>query len=220
MKKLQHWFARRGALPLTCYLLALAAWLCLGLVYCIQDAADRAAGHLAEKTVAVQDWQLAGLEITENGAEQTVLTTLDGDPQMLLETAGDKVLTLTYTVQITGTPREMCLYYTTKPGQPYSADRRVYAKALGNGQYLYELPRIHIETLRLDPCSPDTGKTLTLTFTPGSITLNAAHTLPALWQYFVPSWYQAFCLVLYPGLAAAAVSWLLAVYRQFKAKKQ
>ena len=45
-----------------------------------------------------------------------------------------------------------------------------------------------------------------MTLTMSSITLNAADTLPHFWQYFVPSWYQAFCLVLYPALAAAAVS--------------
>ena len=44
-----------------------------------------------------------------------------------------------------------------------------------------------------------------------SITLNAADTLPHFWQYFVPSWYQAFCLVLYPALAAAAVSMAAAI---------
>ena len=29
----KRWFARRGALPLTCYLLALAAWLAVGAVH-------------------------------------------------------------------------------------------------------------------------------------------------------------------------------------------
>ena len=50
-----------------------------------------------------------------------------------------------------------------------------------------------------------------MTLTMSDITLNAADTLPAVWQYFVPTWYQAFCLVLYPALAAAAVSMVGAV---------
>ena len=50
------------------------------------------------------------------------------------------------------------------------------------------------------------------------ITLNAADTLPAVWQYFVPTWYQAFCLVLYPALAAAAVSMVGAVVTEKKRK--
>ena len=48
------------------------------------------------------------------------------------------------------------------------------------------------------------------------ITLNAADTLPAVWQYFVPTWCQAFCLVLYPALAAAAVSMIFAVLKKEK----
>ena len=72
--------------------------------------------------------------------------------------------------------------------------------------------------LRLDPCSPDENKTVGLTFAPGTISLNAPETLPAVWQYFVPSWYQAFCLVLYPALAAAALSWLRAVWCALRRK--
>ena len=60
-----------------------------------------------------------------------------------------------------------------------------------------------------DACSAEENKTVTLTMS--DITLNAADTLPAVWQYFVPTWYQAFCLVLYPALAAAAVSMVGAV---------
>ena len=109
--------------------------------------------------------------------------------------------------------KRLRIYYTTQVGQDYSQDRRVFPESLGDGQYLYTLPRTTIVALRLDPCSPDANKTVGLTFTPGTITLNAPETLPAVWQYFVPNWYQAFCLVLYPALAAAAFSWLRAVWR-------
>ena len=130
---------------------------------------------------------------------------------MILEdVSGMTVRTLSYTVEFDGDAREMCLYYTTKVGEPYSQDRRVFPQALGGGRYLYTLPRTSIVALRLDPCSPDANKTVGLTFSPAAITLNGADTLPAAWEYFVPSWYQAFCLVLYPALAAAALSWLRA----------
>ena len=61
MKALKNWFSRRGALPLTAYLLALAVWLVLGAVHFGNDAAARAQGRLAEETMAVTDWQLVGL---------------------------------------------------------------------------------------------------------------------------------------------------------------
>lgn len=223
MNVLQRWFARRGALPLTCYLLALAAWLALGAVHAGGDALARGSGALYEQAVPLANWQLVGLTQTaatpETAAwqEAVTLTTTDGDPQMILEdVSGMTVRTLSYTVEFAGDAREMCLYYTTAAGQDYSQDRRVFPQALGGGRYLYTLPRTQIAALRLDPCSPDANKTVDLTFSPAAITLNGADTLPAVWQYFVPTWHQAFCLALYPALAAAAFSWLRAVWRALR----
>ena len=209
MKALKNWFSRRGALPLTAYLLALAVWLVLGAVHFGSDAAARAQGRLTEETMAVTDWQLVGLTQNEDGT----LTTVDGDPQMILENVDGRVVrTISYTAQFDGEAREMCLYYTTKVGEDYSADRRVFPQSVGEGRYIYTLPRTSLAALRLDPCSPEENKTVTLAVR--DITLNAADTLPAVWQYFVPTWYQAFCLVLYPALAAAAVSMIFAVLKK------
>ena len=217
MKALKNWFSRRGALPLTAYLLALAVWLVLGAVHFGSDAAARAQGRLAEETMAVTDWQLVGLVQDADGT----LTTQDGDPQMILEDVSGRVVrTVSYNVEFDGDSREMCLYYTTKTGEPYSQDRRVFPKVLADGTYVYTLPRTQIVALRLDPCSPDENKTVGLTFTPQSITLNAASTLPGGADYFIPTWYQLFGLIVYPALAAAALDWLWAVGRQLAKKKQ
>ena len=210
MKALQKWFSHRGALPLTAYLLALVCWLVLGAAHLASDTAARAQGRLTEETMAVTDWQLAGLTLTDG-----TLTTLDGDPQIILENVDGRVVrTISYTAQFDDEPREVCLYFTTKIGEDYSADRRVFPKSAGSGRYIYTLPRTSLAALRLDPCSPEENRTVT--FTMSDITLNAADTLPAPWQYFVPGWYQAFCLVLYPALAAAAVSIVGAVVRKRK----
>ena len=210
MKTLQKWFSHRGALPLTAYLLALVCWLVLGAAHLASDTAARAQGRLTEETMAVTDWQLAGLTLADG-----TLTTLDGDPQIILENVDGRVVrTISYTAQFDDEPREVCLYFTTKIGEDYSADRRVFPKSAGSGRYIYTLPRTSLAALRLDPCSPEENRTVT--FTMSDITLNAADTLPAPWQYFVPSWYQAFCLVLYPALAAAAVSIVGAVVRKRK----
>ena len=188
-------------------------WLVLGTAHFGSDALAKAQGRLAEETMAVTDWQLVGLTQNEDGT----LTTVDGDPQMILEdVAGQVVRTLSYTVTFDGDAREMCLYYTTKVGEDYSQDRRVFPQNLGDGHYLYTLPRTSIAALRLDPCSPDENKTVDLTFAPAALTLNAADTLPSWWQYLVPSWYQTFCLILYPALCASAVS----LIRSFFAKKE
>lgn len=219
MKTLQRWFSRCGALPLTCYLVAVALWLVLGAVHWGSDALARSAGTMYETDIPVSDWKLAGLTETAATPESAALTTTDGDPQMILEDVSDMVVrTVSYTVEFDGDAREMCLYYTTKVGEDYSQDRRVFPESLGDGRYLYTLPRTSIVALRLDPCSPDANKTVGLTFTPGTISLNAPETLPAVWQYFVPTWYQAFCLVLYPALAAAALSWLRALVSALRRK--
>lgn len=66
--------------------------------------------------MAVTDWQLVGLV---QGADGT-LTTQDGDPQMILEDVGSRVVrTISYTAEFDGEAREMCLYYTTKVGEDY-----------------------------------------------------------------------------------------------------
>lgn len=219
MKQLQRWFSRRGALPLACYLAAALFWVVLGAVHWGSDALARSAGTLYEAEIPVTDWQLVGLDAGESTAETARLTTTDGDPQMILEdVSGMVVRIVSYTVDFDGDAREMCLYYTTKVGEDYSQDRRVFPESLGEGRYLYTLPRTSIVALRLDPCSPDENKTVGLTFTPGTISFNAPETLPAAWQYFVPTWYQAFCLVLYPALAAAALSWLRAVWSALRRK--
>ena len=218
--RLNRLFAHRFALPVLCWCAALVFWLVQGAVAFAGDSSAKAKGTLTETSIPIDSWQLAELtwgEPGENSAPQGQLITTGGDPQMILEDVSGRVVrTVSYNVEFDGDSREMCLYYTTKMGEPYSQDRRVFPQALGGGRYLYTLPRTPIVALRLDPCSPEENKTVTLTMS--DITLNAADTLPAVWQYFVPTWYQAFCLVLYPALAAAAVSMVGAVVTERKRK--
>lgn len=151
MKALQKWFGRRGALPLTAYLAALAVWVVLGAFHLGSDSLARAQGRLTEETMATTDWQLVGLTPNDDGT----LTTVDGDPQMILENVGDRVVrTISYTAQFDGEARELCLYYTTKVGEDYSADRRVFPRSVGDGRYIYTLPRTSLAALRLDPLQP------------------------------------------------------------------
>lgn len=205
------------ALPAACYLLAAAAWLALGGVHAAADAVAKADGSLATRELSVGDFKLADLTAAataEDGA--TVLTTTSNDPQMILEdVSGQTVRTLQMTADYEGTVREMCLYYTTAAGQAYSQDRRVFPTQQADGSYLYTLPRGRFVALRLDPCSPEENKTVTITV--HRLLLNRP-VGPA--SYFVPSWYQAFCLILYPGLAAALLSWLASFACWLRGKKK
>ncbi len=222
--RLNRLFAHRFALPVLCWCAALVFWLVQGAVAFVGDSSAKAKGTLTETSIPIESWQLAELtwgEPGENSAPQGQLITTGGDPQMILEDVSGRVVrTVSYNVEFDGDSREMCLYYTTKTGEPYSQDRRVFPKVLADGTYVYTLPRTQIVALRLDPCSPDENKTVGLTFTPQSITLNAASTLPGGADYFIPTWYQLFGLIVYPALAAAALDWLWAVGRQLVKKKQ
>ncbi len=216
--RLNRLFAHRFALPVLCWCAVLVFWLVQGAVAFAGDSSAKAKGTLTETSIPIESWQLAELtwgEPGENSAPQGQLITIGGDPQMILEDVSGRVVrTVSYNVEFDGDSREMCLYYTTKMGEPYSQDRRVFPKVLADGTYVYTLPRTQIVALRLDPCSPDENKTVGLTFTPQSITLNAASTLPGGADYFIPTWYQLFGLIVYPALAAAALDWLWAVGRQ------
>ena len=214
--KLKQLLRRRWALPALCYLVALAVWIVLGAAALAGDIWARSRGSLSEQTLHAADFTLDGLESLEGRAdgEAEMLVTTTGDPQMLLADLGGRtVRTLQVFARYEGDAREMCLYYTTAAGQPYSPDRRVYPAQQADGSYLYTLPRTRIVSLRLDPCSPDEGKQVIIAL--DKIVLNAQ-----VGGYFLPSWYQAFCLVLYPALAAALLDWLQAVAASWNQRRR
>ena len=214
--KLKQLLRRRWALPALCYLVALAVWIVLGAAALAGDIWARSRGSLSEQTLHAADFTLDGLEPLEGRAdgEAEMLVTTTGDPQMLLADLGGRtVRTLQVFARYEGDAREMCLYYTTAAAQPYSPDRRVYPAQQADGSYLYTLPRTRIVALRLDPCSPDEGKQVIIAL--DKIVLNAQ-----VGGYFLPSWYQAFCLVLYPALAAALLDWLQAVAASWNQRRR
>lgn len=209
---LRKFFARRGALPAACYLLTLAGWLVLGAWNFGSDAVSRAQGTLTEQQVSLGEFQLVDLDAQEGGYAST-----SSDPQIILEDVSDRVVrTLSYQAEFDSEPREMCLYYTTAVGEPYSQDKRVFPTIGEDGSYIYTLPRTTIVSLRLDPCSPDATDPVTVQFAGDAITLNDADALPSGLAYWLPSWYQLFCFLLYPALAAAILSWLRAVWRELR----
>lgn len=211
---LRKFFARRGALPAACYLLTLAGWLVLGAWNFGSDTVSRAQGTLTEQQVSLEEFQLVDLDAQEGG-----YTSTSSDPQIILEDVSDRVVrTLSYQAEFDGEPREMCLYYTTAVGEPYSQDKRVFPTIGEDGSYIYTLPRTTIVSLRLDPCSPDATDPVTVQFAGDAITLNDADALPSGLAYWLPSWYQLFCFLLYPALAAAILSWLRAVWRELRTR--
>ena len=188
----------KAPIPLLCYGVCLIGFLAVCLWHFAGDSLARANGRLAEAQMTAGDFVLAGLEQQADGT----LVTLDGDPQMIWENPdGRAVRTLRVEASYSDEPREVCLYYTNRAGEDFSQDKRVFPQKQADGSYRYTLPYGAIASLRLDPCSPDVNKSIAITL--GAVTMKE----PAgAGSYFVPSGYQCFCLILYPGLAAAALS--------------
>lgn len=216
-ERLQAFLARRAALPVLCYAAAALLWLVWGVYARLDDIGLRG----GQTVLPVETFTLTDLE--KDPDVQDGYRAISGDPQMLWEnTDGRKLRTVSYVPEfLGGEPREMCLYYTTRDGEAFSRDKRVFPRVLASGRYVYTLPHGKITALRLDPCSPDAkGDPVTVVFLSGVIDLNYDPTLPHGWQAFVPDPYTAFCLLLYPALAAALLDWLRAVRRQGKVTPQ
>ncbi len=212
-QRLRALLGRRAGLARLCYALAALGWLAWGVYARLDDAGLRA----AQSSLPVSAFTLT--DLAPDPDVQGGCRALSGDPQMRWEnTDGKKLRTVSYTAEfLGGEPREMCLYYTTRRGEAFSRDKRVFPTLLPTGRYVYTLPHGPIAALRLDPCSPaETGDPVTVVFGSGGIDLNYGPTLPQGWQYFVPDVYTAFCLLLYPALAAALLDWLRAVVRQLR----
>ena len=206
--KLAALLHRPWGLAALCYGAVLAGWVLYGAFCLGSDSLAMAAGSLRQQSLTAGDFTLVNLEQTG----ENTLYTLNGDPQMILEdVSGQKIRSLTIRAEYTKDAREMCLYYTTAPGQDFSQEKRVFAVQADDGTCTYTLPRSRIYSLRLDPCSPAENELLTMTVE--SITLNAPQSAIA---YFAPGWAGAFNLALWPSMAAALISILAGVCRTLR----
>ena len=205
--RLQRFLRTRAALPAACYLAAALLWLAWGGWRLLADS-------------GLQSWETpaADFELADLAPEGDGLVTTSQDPQMVLpDVRGQNIRTVSYTVTFGGgAPREMCLYYSPHRDEPFSQDRRVFPRQTADGTYVFTLPRGRVAKLRLDPCSPDRDRPVTMAFAGGVIRFNAPETLPHGADYFLPDGCALFCLLLYPGLAAAALDWLRAACKALR----
>lgn len=198
---LKQWCRHTPAVLLSlCYGAAALVWLVSSLWVLGADALASVGGRLYQYSLEPHQFECTDLELQPDGSYQTT----SEDPQMLWQNTGDiTVLTLRMDASFDRDPREMCLYYTTKPGEDFGVNKRVFASLQDDGSYLFRLPHGHIEALRLDPCSPLSGQPVNIRF----LALEFNQPQP-WWQYFVPGWYGLFGFLVYPALAASALSLL------------
>lgn len=212
IQTLKQWAKRPAFLPILCYVVAVIIWLGTGVWSLGADALAKAGGTLYECELTLENFELVDMQPLEDGS----YITTSGDPQMIWQnTDGMTVRTLRLTASFDRSPREMCLYYTNAEGEPFSVNKRVFAAQQNDGSYVYTLPQGKISALRLDPCSPEENKPVTMTFTGFALNEPAG-----VISYFAPGWYGALELVLYPGLCACALSLAQSAWQTYKNKKR
>lgn len=210
---MKKWFQKiKDPIPVICWGLCLVIWLFGGVLSAARDFVAKSTGSLYEFSLSAEDFALANLHMQPDGS---YLTETD-DPQMHWQnTDGITLRSLRMKASFSSEPREMCLYYATEPGEPFGVDKRVFASQQNDGSYLYALPAGKIAALRLDPCSPDADKPVTIEFEPFEVN----ESVP-LWQHFAPGWAGFFKMLLYPGLAAAALSLVREGWMWYKSKRK
>lgn len=95
----------------------------------------------------------------------------------------------------------MTLYYTAQPGEAFSPQKRLTARADGEGRWYFDLGGRKVSALRFDP-----GTKGGVLWRNWAITLNEAK--PPL-AYFAPTAQTAFLLLFLPGFCAALLLELL-----------
>lgn len=187
---------RRWLLPALCYALALAGTLCADTVRLAVDAMDRANGTLTARELSLADFTLVNAHAEGEG----VLVSENEDPQMRYALPeGGRLDSLTVAISYDRYPYERCLYYTTRPGEEFGQNKRVWATENADGSLTFQLPR-GVRAIRLDPGS---ASGLHMTFS--RLTLNAPRTAA---DYFLPSGGGWFALLVLPAFAAAVLQWL------------
>lgn len=187
----------RSHLLLLCWGAALVFYLAASLGLFCFDALGAATGSAAPRELSVSDFTLSGLVLNADGT----LTATDNDPQMIYSAAGQRVRSISYTLQ-SPAHGETALYYT-RPGQSDFSLLRTVLSPFGETQSMtYVLsPFGSYDRLRLD-----VGSLAGDVFAFSSITLNPR--LP-FGSYFVWSLRSFAALLVLPALAAglAASIW-------------
>ncbi len=185
-------------LPVLCYGLCVLIWLVGGVGALGRDLLATQSGQLYPFDQEAADFQLVDLHQQQDGSYLTETA----DPQLLWTSQdGRAIRTLRVESHFSRAPREICLYYTTAPGQAFGKDRAVYPQLAADGSYVYRLPAVPVTALRLDPCSPQEGLPIEVQF--GTFHFNEK--LP-LWRYFAPGWAGLFGMLAGPALAASVLS--------------
>lgn len=177
-----------------------AAAVAITVVYCLTLAVFsqimRLNGGIESQTLTLEDLTLYNAEIID---KNTAVSTNE-DPQFIFPALDGTLQSVKIEMQFSFTPGEMAMYYTTKPGEAFGQNKRVWAKETDNGVYVYNLPA-GVKALRLDP-----GNANNNTITVNSITVNPPK---SFFSYFALSAGRLLALAVLPALTASVISYVV-----------
>lgn len=191
-------------IPVFCWSFWFVLWLLAGCLTLGRDTLARSNGRMQPFAIDPASLEMADMTA---GPDAGFVTT-GMDPQLVWRNPDGRVVrTVKMQARYSRAPREMCLFYTTAPDAPFDIEKRVFATQAADGSYQFVLPARSIAALRLDPCSPEEGRTVEMQLEPLAVNQPLA-----LWQYFTPGWAGLFAFILCPALLAAAASLVQAVW--------
>ncbi len=195
-----------------CFVRLTAALYALAVVLLVVMQLVRAVSLLRceERPLLLEDAQtdaiLTDYEVDWMGFETGDMLAQSTDPQ-LMWTLDDTVSGLSFHIRTSLPVKDMELYYTTAPGQDYSAERRLapVESEPYSGYYVFRMDKpVPVHQLRLDPTSA-AGSFMELT----ELTLNPAPTAAELWLPPLGSLLAAASAPLLTAIALREVAFLL-----------
>lgn len=185
---------QRLQLVLVCYLAGLLVYLAICTVGLIR------VGGLAPLHLQFSDFEAASISLWEEDEEAGAIrfAATDNDPQLIYSPQqafyADRLLLDAQADRPWG---EIVLYYTTKPGEPFSEAQKLWAQESADGTWYFNLGGRQLQALRIDP-----GSRGGVVWTFQDVTLNA----PRSWQsHFLPDARGALALLMLPGLGAVCI---------------
>lgn len=200
LKKWRRW------LPAALYAGCALVWLCGGLLGLAQNRTG--ATQVLLPSAAATEGLLYG-----NG---NMYVSENEDPKLIFEGIGHGVRYVRLNATFTADPGELDLFYTTKPGQGFSVQKRVIGAPQADGTYLYTLPPFTtVQALRIDlGTKRDNGITV------ADVQLDPA--LPAA-HFLAPTLRTVVGLAALPALALCAIYTIIEWYsaaKKWRAKRK
>lgn len=155
---------------------------------------------LVQSRMTAADFQQFSLK-----ADGDMLIATDSDPQLIWQ-ADQKITNIKFYMETSLYPGEIVVYYTTKDGEGFSENKRLWAQPV-NGEdnwYTVEIGLKNVRSLRIDP-TMYAGNQMKF----GAFIINEEKTLS---DYIAPDVRRIFNLLLYTGIISSVLRFVQEIF--------